>query len=153
MGTIVAYEVLIKVEKEINIDTLITIGSPLGVPFIFEKLKNDKSLVPGEKSKLKTPDNILFEWNNLADLDDKIARSADMSKLFKSNLHNVAPVMEVVENDYESEGIENPHKSFGYLRTPEVAYIIDEFLSRGRNMFILWIRSKFDILKNKFVQS
>ncbi len=61
--------------------------------------------------------------------------------------------MEVVENDYESEGIENPHKSFGYLRTPEVAYIIDEFLSRGRNMFILWIRSKFDILKNKFVQS
>jgi hypothetical protein len=153
MGTIVAYEVLIKVEKEINIDTLITIGSPLGVPFIFEKLKNDKSLMPGEKSKLKTPDNILFEWNNLADLDDKIARSADMSKLFKSNLHNVAPVMEVVENDYESEGIENPHKSFGYLRTPEVAYIIDEFLSRGRNKFILWIRSKFDILKNKFAQS
>ncbi len=49
MGTIVAYEVLIKVEKEINIDTLITIGSPLGVPFIFEKLKNDKSQCPGRK--------------------------------------------------------------------------------------------------------
>jgi len=152
MGTIVAYEVLIKIEKEINIDSLITIGSPLGVPFIFEKLKNDKSLVPGEKNRLKTPDNILNGWDNLADLDDKIARSADMSKLFRGNSHNVAPVMEVVENDYESDGIENPHKSFGYLRTPEVAMIIDDFLSRGINKFILWLQRKLNIVKNKFTK-
>jgi len=153
MGTIVAYEVLIDIEDEVNIDSLITIGSPLGVPFIFEKLKNDKSIVPGEESKLRTPDNILTEWINLADLDDKIARSADMTKLFKINSHNVAPVMEVVENDYESEGIENPHKSYGYLRTPEVAYIIDDFLSRGRNKFMLWIRTKFKKVKNTFTKS
>ncbi|RKY98562.1 MAG: hypothetical protein DRQ13_03415 [Ignavibacteriae bacterium] len=153
MGTIVAYEVLIDIEDEVNIDSLITIGSPLGVPFIFEKLKNDKSIVPGEESKLRTPDNILTEWKNLADLDDKIARSADMSKLFKRNSHYIAPVMDVVENDYESEGIENPHKSYGYLRTPEVAYIIDDFLSRGRNKFMLWIRTKFEKVKNTFTKS
>ena len=149
MGTIVAYEVLINVEDEVNIDSLITIGSPLGVPFIFEKLKNDKSLVPGEESKLRTPDNILTEWKSLADLDDKIARSADMSKLFKMNSHNIAPVMELVENDYESEGIENPHKSFGYLRTPEVAQIIDDFLCRGKNKLMVWFIKKFNKLKDK----
>ena len=153
MGTIVVYEVLIDIEDEVNIDSLITIGSPLGVPFIFEKLKNDKSIVPGEESKLRTPDNILTEWINLADLDDKIARSADMSKLFKRNSHYIAPVMDVVENDYESDGIENPHKSYGYLRTPEVAYIIDDFLSRGRNKFMLWIRTKFEKVKNTFTKS
>jgi len=153
MGTIVAYEVLIDVEDEINIDSLITIGSPLGVPFIFEKLKNDGSIVAGEGRKLRTPENILTGWKSFADLDDKIARSADMSKLFKTNSHSVAPVMEVVENDYESEGIENPHKSYGYLRTPEVAQIIDDFLARGRNKFILWLRRKFEIVKYKFTKS
>ena len=149
MGTIVAYEVLIDVEDEVNIDSLITIGSPLGVPFIFEKLKNDKSIVHGEESKLRTPENILTEWKNLADLDDKIARSADMSKLFKRNSHNIAPVMDVVENDYESEGIENPHKSFGYLRTPELAQIIDDFLCRGKNKLMVWFIKKFNKLKDK----
>ncbi len=153
MGTLVAYEVLIEFEDEVKIDSLITIGSPLGVPFIFEKLKNSKNVVSEEINTLRTPDNILTEWNNLADLDDKIARSADMSKLFKINSHNVAPVMEVVENDYESDGIENPHKSFGYLRTPEVAYIIDGFLSRGKNKFVLWIRTKFEKVKNTFTKS
>ena len=149
MGTIVAYEVLINVEDEVNIDSLITIGSPLGVPFIFEKLKNDKSIVLGEESRLRTPDNILTEWKSFADLDDKIARSADMSKLFKMNSHNIAPVLEVVENDYESEGIENQHKSFGYLRTPEVAQIIDDFLCRGKNKLMVWFIKKFNKLKDK----
>ena len=153
MGTIVAYEVLLNVENEVNIESLITIGSPLGVPFIFDKLKNEKSIVPGDDSKLRTPDNILKEWNILADLDDKIARSADMSKLFKMNSHNVAPVMEIVENDFESEGIENPHKSYGYLRTPQVAHIIDEFLARGRNKFILWLSRRIKLAKNMFTKS
>ncbi|MBT8387958.1 MAG: alpha/beta hydrolase, partial [Ignavibacteria bacterium] len=153
MGTIVTYEVLINIENEVNINTLITIGSPLGVPFIFEKLKNDKNVVPGEESKLRTPENILTGWESFADLDDKIARSADMTKLFKMNSHNVAPVMEVVENDYESEGIENPHKSYGYLRTPQVAHIIDEFLARGRNKFVLWLSRRFKLAKNMIIKS
>ncbi len=99
MGTLVAYEVLIEFEDEVKIDSLITIGSPLGVPFIFEKLKNSKNVVSEEINTLRTPDNILTEWNNLADLDDKIARSADMSKLFKINSHNVAPVIRISFNN------------------------------------------------------
>ncbi len=56
-------------------------------------------------------------------------------------------------SDRARRGIENPHKSFGYLRTPEVAYIIDGFLSRGKNKFVLWIRTKFEKVKNTFTKS
>jgi hypothetical protein len=149
MGTIVAYDSLIKTEDIVDIGTLVTIGSPLAVPFIFEKLKNESSIVPDEKNKLRTPENILTEWNNLADTEDKLAQSADLGKLFKINSNNVKPLMELVHNDYESNEIENPHKSYGYLRTPEMAYIIEEFLQRGRNRFVIWISRKFEQLKTK----
>jgi len=147
MGTIVSYDVLIHSENEINIDTLVTIGSPLGVPFIFNKLKDDISSDNEDNKNLRTPDCILTKWTNLADLEDKVAQSADLNKLFRMNSHNVAPIMELVQNDYESKGIENPHKSYGYLRTPELAHIIDEFLSRERNRFAIWLSRKFKLLK------
>ena len=153
MGTIVTYEALIQSEKEIEVDSLITIGSPLGVPFIFNKLKNELSVFLEDNKKLRTPENILTGWENLADNDDKVARSADLRKLFSPNSHNVAPTMILVDNDYQSEGIENPHKSYGYLRTPELAYIIDDFLYRGKNKFIIWLTRKFDKIKYKLTRA
>lgn len=149
MGSIVSYDVLIQSENDIKIDSLITIGSPLGVPFIFDKLRNDLSVVQGDNKRLRTPENILYNWENLADTEDKVAQSADLRKLFATNSHNVAPTMELVENNYQSEGIENPHKSFGYLRTPELAQIVDDFLCRGKNKFIIWLTKKFDQIKDK----
>jgi len=150
MGSIVTYEALIKSEKEIEIDSFITIGSPLGVPYIFNKLKNELSVAVEDNMKLRTPENILTGWENLADIDDKVAQSADLRNLFSQNSHNVSPAMILVDNDYQSEGIENPHKSYGYLRTPEIAYIIDDFLYRDKNKFILWLTRKFDKIKYKF---
>jgi hypothetical protein len=153
MGSIVSYDVLVHSENDIKIDTHITIGSPLGVPFIFNKLKDDTSISSDDNNKLRTPENILNEWANLADPEDKLARSADLSKLFKINSHNIAPVMELVNNDYESEGIENPHKSYGYLRTPEIAQIIDEFLSRDKNRFVILLSRMFNHLKIRLTKS
>lgn len=150
MGSIVTYEALIKSEKEIEIDSLITIGSPIGVPYIFNKLNNELSIAVEDNMKLRTPENILTGWENLADIDDKVAQSADLRNLFSQNSHNVSPAMILVDNDYQSEGIENPHKSYGYLRTPEIAYIIDDFLYRDKNKFILWLTRKFDKIKYKF---
>lgn len=149
MGTIVTYEVLINSERDVTIDSLVTIGSPIGVPFIFDKLKNDFSVVPDDNSKLRTPGNIKTEWINLADTEDKLAQSVDLSNLFKFNSNNVEPSSILVYNDYESEGIENPHKSFGYLRTPELAQIIDDFLCRGKSKIIIWLSKKFDQIKYK----
>lgn len=153
MGTIVTYDALIQSEKEIEVDSLITIGSPLGVPFIFDKLKNDLSVVPEDNDKLRTPENIKTGWTNLADTEDKVAQSNDLRELFKSNSRDVGPTSQLVFNDYQSEGIENPHKSFGYLRTTELAQIIDDFLCRGKNKFVIWLTKKFDAIKYKFYNS
>ena len=40
MGSIITYDVLVHSENNIKIDSLVTMGSPLGIPFMFEKLKN-----------------------------------------------------------------------------------------------------------------
>ena len=153
MGTIVTYEVLINSERDVTIDSLVTIGSPIGVPFIFDKLKNDFNVDPDDNSKLRTPGNIETEWINMADTEDKVARSVDLSELFKFNSNNVKPSSMLVNNNYESEGIENPHKSFGYLRTPELAQIVDDFLCRGKSKIIIWIKGKFDTIRYKFLSS
>ncbi len=153
MGSIVSYDVLIQSENDIKIASLITIGSPLGVPFIFDKLKNELSIARGDDNKLRTPENIFTGWENMVDAEDKVALSTDLQKLFAPNSHNVAPTMELVNNDYQSEGIENPHKSFGYLRTPELAQIVDDFICRGRNKIMVWITRKYDQIRNKFLSS
>jgi hypothetical protein len=153
MGSIVIYEVLMGVIKNIDVRTLVTIGSPLGVPFILQKLKNDLSSAVSDANELKTPDCITDKWINFADAGDKLAQSVDLEKIFKPNKNGIKPEMFMVNNDYESEGIENPHKSYGYLRTLEMAHIIDEFLSAGKNKFILWLSRKFDAIKYKFINS
>jgi hypothetical protein len=164
MGSIISYDVLIHSEKDVNIDSLITMGSPLGIPFMFDKLKNEFSKVPGDENRLRTPENIITEWINLADPADKLAQKAGLRKIFKMNSHEIGPDMRTIFNDYESEGIENPHKSFGYLRTPILAHIVNEFLHRGRNKFIIWLskifhqiifwfKQKYDHIKTKFFKS
>jgi hypothetical protein len=164
MGSIVSYDVLIHSENDVKIDSLVTMGSPLGIPFMFDKLKNELSKVPDDDNRLRTPENILTEWINLADLADKLAQKAGLRKIFKMNSREVGPDIKLIYNDYESEGIENPHKSFGYLRTPELAHIVNDFLHRGKNKFIiwlkkrlnqffLWLKQKYDRIMNKFVKA
>ena len=45
-----------------------------------------------------------------------------------SNAEGVKPVDFEVYNTYEINGDHNPHKSYGYLRTPELAEAIRDFL-------------------------
>jgi len=149
MGSIVAYDVLIQHEKEIKIDSLLTIGSPLGVPFIYDKLRNNFSTDSEDEKKLRTPDNILYEWINYADPEDKVAQHVTLENIFKTNSNNVSPKCDLIYNDYENEGIKNPHKSFGYLRACEVAEVIDKFLCRGKNKAMVWIVKKFNKLRDK----
>ncbi len=149
MGSIVAYDVLIQHEKDIKIDSLLTIGSPLGVPFILDKLKNDISVDPKDDKKLRTPDNILHEWINYADPEDKVAQHVTLNELFTPNSKNISPACDLIYNDYESEGIKNPHKSFGYLRACEVAEVIDKFLCHGKNKVMIWFTKKLNKLRDK----
>jgi hypothetical protein len=151
MGTIVAYDVLTKFSEKLKLHTWITTGSPLGVPFIYSGLKYDSH--QPEDSLARTPDAITGQWFNLADPNDKLAVNYELDKLFSPNIHNVKPEAMLVSNDYENNNIKNPHKSYGYLRTAEVAKIIDDFLCIGKSKFSIWMRKKFFAALSKVKRS
>jgi hypothetical protein len=51
---------------------------------------------------------------------------------YDKNLNGVQAVDFVINNNYEINGERNPHKSYGYLRTPEFAEVLAEFLVREK---------------------
>jgi len=148
MGTIVAYDVLSKYNNELNINTWVTTGSPLGVPFIYGELKFESHQT--KSSLAVTPNSITSNWFNLADLNDKLAVNYELDKLFAPNIHGIKPGAMLINNDYESNGIKNPHKTYGYLRSPELSQIIDNFLCIGKSKFSIWMRKKFFSVLAKF---
>jgi hypothetical protein len=130
MGSIIAYDVLTFMVPDIDIHTFVTIGSPLGFPVIQGKIAAEwqsRRLVP---PRLKTPPGVKKRWVNLADLKDRIALIYDLSENYEPNYRGVAAEDFVVFNDYQSNHVSNPHKSYGYLRTAEFAGILTKFSKR-----------------------
>ncbi len=149
MGSIIAYDVLMKEVPGINIDTFITIGSPLGQPPVLSKIKSEHN-IPQEE-KLRMPDNISTAWYNLFDHDDQVAIVNNLSKNFSSNRNKITIQDLVVRNGYSNlSGTKNPHKSYGYLRTPEVALIIHEFLSVDESKLAKWIKKSIGKFTGRF---
>ena len=132
MGSIIAYDVLTRFARDVKIDTFVTIGSPLGLPIIKSKIIAESETNATQKRSLKTPENILRNWYNLSDLKDKIALNYRLHDDFEENSRHVQPVDKIVINNYEFRGRKNPHKSYGYLRTLEMAEIISHFLGPKR---------------------
>lgn len=130
MGSIIAYDVLTRYVPEVEIDTLITIGSPLGLPIIRSKIGAEMGETGSAIPVLKTPENVRTSWYNLADLRDKIAFFYNLGDDFKANSRGVTVIDQMVINNYVYRGEKNPHKAYGYLRTAEMANIIDEFIKR-----------------------
>lgn len=121
MGTIVAWDVLTSYVPEIKIHTLVTIGSPLGLPLVKEKLLKNGN-------ELRTPENITHAWYNLSDLNDIVAVSYDIKSDYLPNSKGICPEDRIIHNDYEIDGEKNHHKSYGYLRCREMGEILDDFL-------------------------
>jgi len=128
MGSIIAYDVLIECSKNLNIQTFMTIGSPLGIPYIMvRELEKQRSIDPELKRPL-VPNCITDKWVNLSDAEDRVALDHALQDDFTTNRHGVTITDMQIYNDYEVRGERNPHKSFGYLRTPELARLIADFL-------------------------
>jgi pimeloyl-ACP methyl ester carboxylesterase len=128
MGSIIAYDVLSQGIPDIEVDTLVTIGSPLGIPIIIRKIhaeRHDRSL----EIKPRTPESITRTWYNFSDLDDKVVLDYTLADDYRKNSKGIQAVDQVVFNDYEIDGERNPHNSYGYLRTPEMSDVLDHFLS------------------------
>lgn len=136
MGSIISYDVLTQTSPDIPVDTLLTIGSPLGIPAIIGKTISELKIRNAPVKRLATPESVKRHWYNLSDLGDKVAFNYDLADDYKANSRRIKVTDLIVTNDYEYRGERNPHKVYGYLRTPECANIINEFLTRGRNKTI-----------------
>ena len=119
MGTIIAYDVLRELgrkDQKLTIDHFVTIGSPLGMPHVKYKIAKENALV-------RTP-SIVKKWTNFADKRDPVAIDPHLSDDYKPNDSDVQVKDDLVLNDWG--GIN--HKSYGYLRTPEVTDVIKKFI-------------------------
>lgn len=131
MGSIIAFDVLTFNLSELKIKTFATIGSPLGIPFVRSKIAQEKKVILNDTHKLKTPKGVQ-KWCNFSDLEDDVAINYSLEKDFGGNENGVKPVDFIVNNNYEIDNEKNPHKSFGYLRTPDFANILFEFIRKDR---------------------
>ena len=118
MGSIIAFDVLSFINQTAKIDTLVTMGAPLGAPFVISRIAaHSKSTY--KKIQLQTPESVQHKWLNFSDIRDNIAVDYKLSDDFEPNSKGVKCIDKLVTNTYVMNGVANPHKSFGYLRTPE----------------------------------
>ena len=123
MGSIIAYDALRVLERDapsLRVDHFVTLGSPLGLAEV--KLK-----VAGEHGEVRVPDNV-GQWTNLADRRDIATVAGALADDYAPNRHGAGVRDQAVVNAYRRPNGElNPHKSYGYLRTPELSEIAMEF--------------------------
>lgn len=147
MGSIVAYDVLLRLQNIYEIDVFISMGSPLGLPMLRESSAFEHKLDYQEGTMLPTP-NSINKWYNIADKDDPLTVFHSFSDYFSPNEKGVIPTDLLVNNDYKDWITNNAHKSFGYLRCKEMGHIMTDFLTQERESF--WQRSKkFFGVKNR----
>lgn len=135
MGSIIAFDVLTFLAPEIKINTFITMGSPLGLPVVISKIADEYKQRGMELNKVRTPPGVIKNWFNFSDILDNVAFNYKLSDYFSENDYGVKPIDILVTNNYESNGIHNPHKSFGYLRTPEFSKILNDFILAEKLLF------------------
>ncbi|MBN1256013.1 MAG: hypothetical protein JXA50_12120 [Deltaproteobacteria bacterium] len=149
MGSIVAYDVLTHSVPDVTIHTLVTMGSPLGLPPIMIKILSEQHTKPKKPITVRTPENIVKAWHNFSDLRDKVATPYNLSGEYKPNSQQIHAVDANVTNNYEYRGDPNPHNVYGYLRTPEMAEVISGFLNAGKPKPLIWLRDKINNVLNR----
>ncbi len=142
MGTIIAYDVLTQTMKDVSINTLITIGSPLAMPLILKNILLEQGKDFKKEHQPFTPENIITGWYNFSDLDDPVAFNHNLADDYLPNSMGIAPNDFIIYNNYRHDGSRFPHKLYGYLRAPEVAMVIYDFCVAGRSAFITNLRQK-----------
>ena len=135
MGSIIAFDVLNFLIPTMKINTLVTMGSPLGLPIVISKIAAEQKIKANDKSIISTPPGLTKMWYNFADIRDRVALNYKLVDDFSENKNGVRPIDFFVYNNYEMNGDNNPHKSFGYLRTPEFSKILSDFIGEKKPFF------------------
>jgi hypothetical protein len=139
MGSIIAYDVLTLTVPDITIHTLVTMGSPLGLPVVMLKILSEQRKKPKKNLIARTPENIREAWYNFFDPGDKVATEYNLSDDYKENSRHVRAIDITVHNDYAFKGKRNPHSAYGYLRTPQMARVIYNFLHYRKPKPLIWL--------------
>lgn len=133
MGTIITYDVLRDLGRSdpgFEVSQFVTIGSPLGLPHVKRKIIEERSYAGLKRNRVRTPTVVTGRWVNYADRKDPVALDVHIGDDYKENKRGVRVEDDLVVNNYVSPaGTENPHKSYGYLRTPELSEHIRDFLT------------------------
>jgi hypothetical protein len=140
MGSIISHDTLIDHLPQLKIDTLISIGSPLGQKYVLKKIVEEQKNNP--VIKLKVPENIQRNWYNLSDLDDQVALNHLLAEIYVCNSKGVKIIDKLVQNNFKHITVRNPHSSYGYLSTPELAEIVHSFLFRKKFKIFRWFKNK-----------
>jgi hypothetical protein len=125
MGSVIAYEALWQMSRAtreaLQIDLLLTMGSPLGQSYIQKQLKGVDAI-----GVVRYPANIRH-WVNLAAVGDLTAIDPALRNDFGEMLR--AGLVEEIEdrrifNWFRQGGVLNPHAEYGYLINPETASVV-----------------------------
>jgi hypothetical protein len=132
MGTIIGYDVLRDLgmpgtDSDVTVDEFVTIGSPLGLPHVLHKIRDERTYDPS----IRTPSIVTGCWINYADRKDPVCADVHLDDEFSANGRGVQVKDDIVLKDYHRPGDpkkRNHHKSYGYLRTPELSKQVMAFL-------------------------
>jgi pimeloyl-ACP methyl ester carboxylesterase len=111
MGSMVAYETL-HAFPDINVELLVTLGSPLGLPALARKLEPALRLRKGAR-----PPGVR-SWVNIADAGDLVALPPELGGLYPVDVHATTDI-----------GLLDPHTLGGYLADGVTAATIAPYLS------------------------
>jgi len=125
MGSVIAWDSLWQMARKehdsVNIDLLLTMGSPLGQRFIQRRLQGC-----GEKGAQRYPDNIRH-WINLSAVGDLTALDPDLADDFAAMAdHELVDSIEdhFLYNYFRLDGDLNVHAEYGYLANDVTAKIV-----------------------------
>jgi len=141
MGSIIAFDALKYYAPELNIEVLATIGSPLGQEYVINKVQTEN--IPDDRDKFIVPINIRLGWYNFSDTEDQVAINHHLAKIYKENSRKIRIKDILVNNTYKILETRNPHKSYGYLRTPEFSNVLNSFLIYSKFDLFRWIKKLF----------
>ena len=110
-----------------KVDTLVTLGSPLGDGNVKKHLKGSKS-----RGAKRYPTNLKY-WVNFAAEDDYISHDStledDYREMFNCNLLNKPIDDRKIYSLNVRQGEANPHSSIGYLIHPEMSQLVYEWMN------------------------
>ncbi len=128
MGSVIAYESLWQMSRAnrepMQIDLLLTMGSPLGQNYIQKRLKGSDAI-----GNVRYPDNI-NSWVNLSAVGDLTAIKPALRSSFRGMLQGglLADIDDrQIDNWFRLDGVLNTHSEYGYLANSETAAIVSKW--------------------------